>query len=198
MDEVIRIACGTYRSDLAAVRKNFALNREGQDVCIRLQCALPHTPREDWIEVFVKRSDLYLVGLRNGHTGIKFIDSTPLIDGVDFTRTLPFSPNYTVLGAWDSSFSYRDIWSFHNAVAQLAAVTKNSTFGPSECRHLILMIFIVSEALRFWTLDKAVAEAICGRAPFRFVDWKEKVTNWDKLSKGDQDGALDGVFMPSL
>lgn len=198
MDEVIRVACETYRGDLAAVRKNFALSRRGQDVCIRLECALPHTSVRDSIEVFVRRKDLYLIGLRNAHTGIKFIDSTPLIDGVDFTRTLPFSPNYSILGAWDSSFSYKTIWPFHNAIARLAAVTKDSIFGPAECKHLVLMIFIVSEALRFWTLDKAVAEAICGGSPFRFVDWKEKVTNWDKLSKGDQDGALDGVFMPSL
>ena len=198
MSEVIRVACKTYRGDLAAVRKNFALSRAGQDVCIRLECQPPGLPQADWVEVFVSRKDIYLIGLRNEHAGIKFVDSNPLIDDVDFTRTLPFSPNYSILGAWSEDFTYRDVWPFHNAIAKLAAVTKNSTFGAQESRALILLIFIVSEALRFWTLDKAVADAICGNSHFRFVDWKEKVNNWDNLSKGDQSGALEGVILPSL
>ncbi len=198
MSEVIRVACETYRGDLAAVRKNFALSRDGRDLCIRLECAIPEKPRHDTIEVFVRRKNLYLIGLRNEHTGIKFNDSNPRIDGVDFIRTLPFSPNYSILGAWNESFSYQGIWSFHNAIARLSAVTKDSAFGAAERKHLVLLIFIVSEALRFWTLDKAVSEAICGKSSFRFVDWKDKVTNWDKHSKEEQDGALHGVFMPSL
>ncbi|WP_282607279.1 ribosome-inactivating family protein [Pelagibius sp. Alg239-R121] len=198
MSEVIRVACKTYRGDLAAVRKNFALSRAGQDVCIRLECAIPDTPVQDAIEVFVSRRDIYLIGLRNEHAGIKFVDSNPIIDNVDFTRTLSFSPNYSILGAWSEDFAYRGIWPFHNAIAKLAAVTKDSTFGPAESKALILVIFMVSEALRFWTLDKAVAEAICGTSLFRFVDWKDRVNNWDNLSKGDQSGALDGVILPSL
>jgi hypothetical protein len=198
MDHVIRVACENYRSDLAAVRKTFALNRAGQDVCIRLECALPDTQVRDAIEVFVRRGDIYLVGLRNSHVGIKFSDTNPIIDGVTFTRTIPYSPNYSILGAWNEDFSYRGIWSFHSAIAALGAVTKDSRFGPAEARSLILVIFMVSEALRFWTIDKAIAQAICGDGLFRFVDWKDKVNNWDNLSKGGQSGALDGVVLPSL
>ena len=46
--------------------------------------------------------------------------------------------------------------------------------------------------------DKAVSEAICGTSTFRFIDWKEAVNNWDKLSRGDQRGSLQGVQLPSV
>jgi len=200
-DGTIRLDCETYRGDLAYVRKALALNRSGPDMCVRLEGAIPHTPRRDWIDVYLRRRDVYLVGLRNGRVAIKFQDTSPRVSGVAFARTLPFSPNYTILGAWSEGFAYSGPAQFHNAVATLAAVGKDTTFGPAAARALILAIFAVSEALRFWTIDRAIEQALCQRAgarPFRFVDWKDLVNNWDRLSKGDQQGALQGVILPSL
>ena len=77
-------------------------------------------------------------------------------------------------------------------------MTQNSTFGKAEARGLILVIFAVSEALRFWRIDKAISQAIGGQETFRFIDWKESVNNWDSLSKGYQRGALEGVQLPSV
>ena len=196
MDGTIHFACDQYRGDLAWVRKVIALNRAGRDLSVRLKAAIPGA--EAAVDVFIRPSNVWLVGFRAGSVAVKFQDTNPTIDGVDFTRTLPFSPNYSILGAWNESLAYSGQWAFHNAIQSLGSVTKNSHFGKQESRGLILAIFAVCEAIRFWRIDKAIAEAICGQGTFRFIDWKEDVNNWDKLSRGDQRGALAGVQLPSV
>lgn len=196
MDGTIHFECDRYRQDLAWVRKVVAINRGGRDLSIQLKAAIPGA--EASVDIFLTPSNVWLVGFRTGSVAVKFQDTNPTIDGVDFTRTLPFSPNYTILGAWNEGLTYSGPWAFHNAIASLGAVTKNSHFGKQESRGLILAIFAVCEALRFWRIDKAISEAICGQGTFRFTDWKEAVNNWDRLSRGDQRGALSGVQLPSV
>ena len=198
MDGTIHFASDRYRSDLAWVRKCLALNRGGPDMCIRLIAAIPGTPTPASVDVFLSRRDVWIVGFRTDTVAVKFQDTNPAITGVNITRTLPFSPNYTILGAWNEGLSYSGPWSFHNAISSLASVTRNSTFGKAESRGLILVIFAVSEALRFWRIDKAISQAIGGGETFRFIDWKETVNNWDSRSKGYQQGALEGVQLPSV
>ena len=196
MDGTIHFDCKRYRQDLAWVRKVVAINRGGRDLSIQLKAAIPGA--EASVDIFLKPSNVWLVGFRTNSVAVKFQDTNPTIDGVAFTRTLPFSPNYTILGAWEDGLSYSNQWAFHNAIASLGAVTKNSVFGKQESRGLILAIFAVSEALRFWRIDKAISEAICGEGIFRFLDWKEAVNNWDSRSRGYQQGALEGVQLPSI
>lgn len=207
-DHTIRLACDTYRYDLAWVRKDLALGRAGSDLRVRVECGIPGADASSWIDVILRRGDVYLIGLANSHVGFRFSDTNPIVAGVDFTRKLPFEPNYSILGAWhvdpnskDQGFTYKSIYEFHNAVATLAKVTQNSNFGPAEARALILMIFTVSEALRFWTLAQAIEKVICdtsGGESFRLLDWKDTVNNWDSLSGGEQQGALHGVILPSV
>lgn len=198
MKHVVRVSCDTYRTDLAAVRKNFALNRAGNDVCVRLECEVPHTPRKDWIEIFISRHDLWLNGLRNKYGGFKFADGSPLLDDVVFTRTLRYSLRYKRLDAWDAGNVYRGIWSFHGAINALSAMTQDSYVGPHEDHCIALLIFMVPEALRFWPIDKAIADAICDKSHFRLIDWQKKVNSWKQLSKGAHSGFTDGVTMPWL
>ena len=198
MDETIHFERNRYRQDLASVRKSLAINRAGPDMCIRLVGSVPGTDTRSSVDVFLSRRNVWIVGFRTADTAVKFQDTNPAIDGVNITRTLPVSPNYTVLGAWNDSFSYHGPWPFHAAIASLGAVTQNSTVGRTEYRALIMVIFAVSEALRFWPIDKAIAEAIGGQGTFRFTDWKEDVNNWDSLSKGWQQGALAGVQLPNV
>ncbi len=198
MKHVVRVSGDTYRTDLAAVRKNFALSRAGSDICVRLECTVPHTPRQDWIEVFISRHSLWLIGMRNQYGGFKFADGNPLIDDVAFTRSLPFSLHYTILDAWDENTAYRGIWDFHGAIQTLGDITDDTYFGPREKRYVALMIFMIPEALRFWPIDKAISEAICNSGHFRLTDWKAKVTAWRQSSEGAHGGFSDGVTMPWL
>ncbi len=198
MKHVLRLSGDTYRTDLAAIRKSFALSRAGNDICVRLECAGPDTPREDWMEIYIGRHDLWLNGLRNRHGGFKFADGCPLLDDVVFTRTLRYSLSYKRLDAWNAGNVYRGMWSFHRVVSALSAVTQDSYIGHHENHCIALLIFMVPEALRFWPIDQAIAQAISGRSYFRLTDWQDKVTSWRQSSEGAHNGFPDGVTMPWL
>lgn len=197
MDGTLHLECNRYRQDLAWVRKCLALNRAGRDMCIRVEARLGGAPPAA-IDVFLTRWDVWVVGFRTNAVAVKFQDTNPTIDGVNFTRTLPFSPSYPDLGAWNESVSYNGPAPFYSAIAALQAVNHTSGFRREHRRGLTLVIFALSEALRFWRIDKAISEAICGQGAFKFVDWKDSVNNWDKRSKGYQRGALQGVQLPSM
>ena len=105
MDGSIHFEQGRYRSDLAWVRKCLALNRAGPDMCIRLEAAIPGAPAPAAVDVFLSRQDVWIVGFRTNTVAVKFKDTNPAITGVNITRTLPFSPNYSILGAWNEGLT---------------------------------------------------------------------------------------------
>lgn len=198
MDGTLHLECDRYRQDLAWVRKSLALNRAGRDMCIRMVASIPGSAASASVDVFLSRWDVWVVGFRTNSVAVKFQETNPAIDGVDFTRTLPFNPSYPDLGAWSESISYNGPTPFFSAVSSLQSTTHSSRFHREHKRALTLVIFSLSEALRFWRIDKAIAQAICGQGAFRFLDWKDSVNNWDKRSKGYQQGALEGVQLPSM
>ncbi len=198
MDGTIHFECDRYRQDLAYVRSRLALKRIGPDMCIRLIAGIPHTSASTWVDVFLSRKDVWIVGFRNEKIAAKFEDTNPVIPGVSITRTIPYSPNYTILGAWTEGLSVNGPPSIYNSILALQTVTRNNDLGRTVPRALVFVIFAVSEALRFWEIDKAISQTICDSRPFRYIDWKEKVNNWGNLSGSDQQGARMGVQLPAV
>lgn len=186
-----------YRSDLAWLRKEIALNRAGQDIPVTARCTPAGAGQSTAVTLIVSRAKVWLEGFRNETVGVRFADTNPVLPGVKFEYRLPFTANYSILGAWDDSLSFRGVWDYFHAIDALARFAPTATFGPKECRGFLLMIFAISEATRFWTISRAVGKSLDGEAPFRFVDWKDSVNNWDSLSEGAQRGALHGVILPS-
>ena len=63
---------------------------------------------------------------------------------------------------------------------------------------MVLLIFLLAEALRFWPIDLAVEKALCATEALRIKSFKDSVNNRSKYSNGNQSGALDGVVWPAV
>lgn len=198
MDGTLHLECARYRQDLAWVRKCLELNRTGRDMSIRVVASIPGGGPPASVDVFLSRWDVWVVGFRTNSVAVKFQDTNPSIDGVDFTRTLPFSPSYTRLDPFSDQTQYGDPSPFYSGIAALQSVNHTSRFRREHERGLNVVIFALSEALRFWQIDLAISKALCGTGTFRFMDWKEAVNNWDRRSRSGQRGALLGVQLPTV
>lgn len=198
MDGTIHLTCDRYRSDVAYVRQQLLLDRDGPAMCICLEATNPDTGKRASIDVFVTRGKVWFEGFRSSGATVKFKGTnTAAIRGVTFNRALDYETHYTVLGAWNPKFAYFGAKDFYKAISSLASVTRKSTFGPVENQNLVLVIFVVCEAIRFFPIDLAVEDAICERKAFQFTKWKNLVNRWNDLSEGWQRGALEGVVLPS-
>lgn len=193
----LRLDCSIYRGDLAYIRKSLAFDRRGRDIAVSLVCAPPHSDNDAELEAVLHRDSLYVAGFKNTHCGFYFNgESQPM--GAGWNRKLAFSGNYVDLGAWDDDLSFKGVWHFHGVLSALAALRVGSTIGRKEKQHMVLLIFMLAEALRFWPIDLAVEKALCATEALRIKGFKEKVNNWSKYSKGNQSGALDGVVLPAV
>lgn len=198
MHEIVLSANGDfYRKCVAALRKDISLTRSGPDIRVRVTCA-PEGLQQVAVDAVISRTEVWLEGLVIGDTGVRFTNSNPVLEGISFAYKAPTTTNYSHLKPWDASYRHRGVHDFYYTLLHLAGFRPSGTFDDRRKLATALMIFMISEAVRFWPISRAIGDALKGDTTFRFTDWTDSVTNWSKFSEGEQRGALNGVILPKV
>lgn len=124
------------------------------------------------IDAFVRVDNLYMFGIRNRHTAFYFNDTAAGARLIGSQRLLGFSGHYIDLG----SYTHLTI----NRGTIVAALTQLAHWGrdqeisnrrqdrsgvpqqSGEARHLLLLILMISEAARFFDIERTIANALNG------------------------------------
>ena len=123
------------------------------------------------LNAFLRIDDLYIFGVENRHATFYFND-TPGLKLIANQRLLGFGGHYNDLGSYASLTINRG--AIIAALTQIAHWRKDQeisnrrkdrTDAPQqtgEARHLLLLILLISEAARFFDIERTVANALNG------------------------------------
>lgn len=183
-----------YSPNLCMIRKAIALDRSTTESEILVSDGIG-----DAIILFVRHSDLYVTGLDFGMGRYRFANEAP----AGGLRRLEFAGDYVSLGLHGGDVSL-DAYSLVGAIRDLRhhrPGPNGSNFFAGEKRALIRLIFVTSEALRFWTIHQSVLALLQSPGTsLRINDFAgdgKPLNSWGAWSKlPDWPGR--GVFMPGL
>jgi hypothetical protein len=149
---------------------------------------------ETHVDAFMRAGDLYLYGFQNRHCGFYFKDN-PGLRLIANQRLLGFSGHYSELGDYGALSISRG--AITAAITQLSrwrrdtAITnkEKDRFGVQQltaaARHLLMLILMVSEAARFFEIERTIANALDGirDTPLTPAMIQRLTHEWDSLSK---------------
>jgi hypothetical protein len=122
------------------------------------------------LDAFLRVDNLYVFGIRSRHAAFYFNDATGLrIMGNQ--RLLGFGGHYSNLGSYaDLSINRGTIAVALTQIAhwrqdqEISNRGKETSQPTSEARHLLLLILMISEAARFFDIERTIANALDGRS----------------------------------
>ncbi len=212
MAETVEISKAKYAADIKALRAKLskggttitgAADGTGAEIVYVKGGA-------DTLEVLIRKFDLYVLGFRGKGAANWYVFTpdeaeTSFLDknlgesktvGKDKNRPGPpkwfpaaridigSGGNYNTLGAFDK-YKYYAGAEIIKAVGALCAFKgKGTEFDASAA---VILIFAISEAMRFDSVCKAIDTAVGGGDGFSPDEFKDKVTNWEAAKVGDAD-----------
>lgn len=199
---------GTYESNIKSLRA--VLSKDGKTVTGSKEheeaLIVTLIQGATKLDVLIRKSDLYLMGFKTSAGSTWFVFSTygdfakknagsfaEQINKVKNTAKKEYRMansfdtgvgcNYNDLGIF-GSYVYVGASSIGDALATLAKYAGRGS--KLDTTAAAIVIFVVSEALRFTSICTAVAKAIKGE-DFAIDDFKDTVTNWDAAPSSNLD-----------
>jgi hypothetical protein len=143
-----------YGPNLQYLRKAIALDRSEKKVS---RVELSNTDGAKTV-LFVRHSDVYITGLNFGGGDYYFLGEV----APDKAKRLEFPGSYYELGLTGGTV-HLDAFNINQAVHDLAThkvTAQGSQFLRKDKLSLIRLLFVMSEALRFWTIQKDVQRVL--------------------------------------
>jgi ribosome inactivating protein len=134
----------------------------------------------------------YIFGIRNSHAEFYFNDTAGLRIMGD-QRLLGFGGHYSNLGSYaDQSINRGTITAALTQIAhwrqdqEISNRSKETSQPTSEARHLLLLILMISEAARFFDIERTIANALDGSpdTPLTPQMIQTLTRQWGYLSRG--------------
>jgi hypothetical protein len=194
----VTFSSASYRSDLAWVRKLISMNRGGPTLTVRLLPDSKTTNVAGSLTVYIRPSDVYLIGMVLGGEDYYF-NGEPTPHGAG---KIEFGAGYPDLNpGWVNRIEL-SVFTLANAVALLGSHrTGNRGTGllQEHKEALIRIIFSVSEALRYWTIERDVNNVLSGSPhSLNINDYAgsgKPLNTWAEWSK-QPDAPMHGIFLP--
>lgn len=185
-----------YNPNLGYLRQVILKDRQGPLTPVRVS-----NEADEAVTMFVKPDDLWTVGIDWGQGPYHFNDMTPF----QGSRRIGFDSSYGSLGFIESErWELTDI-TIRDSIARLAR-HKAGRNGPdlfgSQQRALVRLLFAVPEALRNFTVQRAVAGVL--EKPGSIVDISEyrgngkALNSWQTWSDDDEKWPLHGIAVRHL
>ena len=188
-----------YRYNMAALRQAVLQQRGAGSggATLRVRVLSPHN-EDIYVDYMMLLGNLYLVAIENKHGSFSFPDN-PAAKAHGNQRVLGFSGSYNDLGRY-KDFDDREglsIGAINNAILHLsqwrttAVITnrrkdqRGNQKNTPDAKSLLILVLIVSEALRFRDIWKTIANALDGlkNVPLTMSEIDRLVHRWDGLSR---------------
>lgn len=183
-----------YQPNLAYLRKMVSLDRSARVSAVRI---LNHYGRA--VTIYLRHSDLWLVGLDVGETPYHFAD----MPAIGNSTSLGFRSDYGTLGIRGRTIALTEP-TIAESITHLShhkAGRNGVNMGSDAHNALVRLIFIVPEALRNWMIERDVTAVLTkpghrivinnywgtGRALNSWATWSAQ-ENWPQ----------EGVFLPHI
>jgi hypothetical protein len=183
-----------YGVNMRFLRQQILKAREGSghtEMSVRLPAPDAEAAQ---VDAFIRVKDVSLYGFQNRNCAFYFNDNAGL-RLIGNQRLLGFSGHYNDLGDYAGLSITRG--SINAAITQLAQWHRDTLisnkekdrFGEQQLtsagRHLLMLILIVSEAARFFDIERTIAGALDNRpnTPLAPADIQRLTHEWDYLSR---------------
>lgn len=192
----LTLSARQYDADMGWLRKAIVLDRKPQlaEVVVRTEYGFS-------VRIMVDHNTLYTIAIDFGAGLWRFPDTGfPPVPGA---KVFEFGSNYNDLGLHLKPVVL-SAGTLHTAVEQLSyhkPGKKGSDFLWSEKQDLIRIVFTVSEALRFWTVQRDVSNLLKSPGTTLVInDYAgngKPLNSWETWSGGST-WADKGVFVPKV
>lgn len=187
-----------YGINMRYLRQQILMARQSSAVSpyFAVKMPVPDQPALS-VEAFLRVDNLYIFGLRNQH-GVFYFNDNAGLKLIANQRLLGFSGHYSDLGSFADLVISRS--TIATALTQIAhwrltqeiSNRRKGQYGipqqSGEARHLLMLILMISEAARFFDIEKTVANALDGinNVPLRPLMIQQLTHEWGYLSsQGD-------------